>query len=88
MQLVLAGFLLSSLLALQACATRFCAPCLHSLAAVTDRLPPLHAPLTQGLSTLNKHLRAALAAETCVYTKDSARFIHGKVAAGNQLNDS
>ena len=39
----------------------------------------------KGLATLNKHLRGALAAETCVYTKDSARFIHGKVAATNQL---
>jgi hypothetical protein len=47
---------------------------------------PRPRPAPQGLSTLNKHLRAALAAETCVYTKDSARFIHGKVAASNQLN--
>jgi len=36
-----------------------------------------------GLKQINKHLRGCLAAETCIYTKDSARFIHGKVAAGN-----
>ena len=42
----------------------------------------------QGLSTLNKHLRGCLAAETCIYTKDSARFIHGKVAAGNATTSS
>jgi hypothetical protein len=37
----------------------------------------------QGLCSINKHLRGCLAAETCIYSKDSARFIHGKVAAGN-----
>ncbi|GBF87456.1 spermine synthase [Raphidocelis subcapitata] len=38
----------------------------------------------EGLRALNKHLRGCLAGETCIYTADTARFIHGSVAAGNK----
>lgn len=37
-----------------------------------------------GLRALNKHLRGCLEGETCIYTQDTARFIHGSVAAGNR----
>jgi hypothetical protein len=44
---------------------------------------PTQPPRPQGVCAINKHLRGALDAETCVYTNENARFIHGKVAAAN-----
>lgn len=55
----------------------------RAAARVEGRLRFFDGETFKGLCSINKHLRGCLAAETSVYTKDSARFIHGKVAAAN-----